>query len=94
MTKQIDALLQARVGRLGSFGGQSFARLQMRAYNLDDESTWPEFARGEERHLQVPGSGRTLVYDSLKRIGVMTTPRKTSQSIALGAYTFALEQLG
>ena len=80
-------------GRLSTFAGLSFPRLQMKAYLLDDEAAWSDFARGHEVSLTVPGSGRTIHYDSQKRIGVITSHRKTSQSIALGAYAFALHEL-
>lgn len=89
----LPALMSSLNGRLSTFAGLSFPRLQMKAYLLDDEAAWSDFARGHEVSLTVPGSGRTIHYDSQKRIGVITSHRKTSQSIALGAYAFALHEL-
>lgn len=89
----LPALVNELNSKLSTFGGDSFPRLQMKAYNLNDESIWQEFAQGQEVEITIPGSNRKVVYDSMKRIGVMTTANKTSQSIAMGAYVYALSRL-
>ncbi|MDO4756859.1 MAG: ROK family protein, partial [Parabacteroides sp.] len=89
----LPALVDELNGSLGKFDGSRFARLQVKAYNLNDESVWEEFARGKETEIPIPGTNRTVIYDSMKRIGVMTSHLKTSQSIAMGAYVYALNQL-
>lgn len=89
----LPSLMQTLGERLSTFAGLEFPRLQQKAYLLDDESVWQEFARGHEVTLTVPGSGRTVIYDSQKRIGIITSPRTASQSIAQGAYAYAIHQL-
>lgn len=89
----VPALTAELNSTLTSFSGKTFPHLQMQAFNLEEESEWKAFAKGNATLLPVPGSDRTVVYDSMKRIGVMVTSRKTSQSIALGAYAYALNQL-
>ncbi|MBE6275411.1 MAG: ROK family protein [Bacteroides sp.] len=89
----LPALVDELNGSLGKFDGSRFPRLEVKAYNLNDESIWEEFARGKETEIAIPGTDRKVIYDSMKRIGVMTTQLKTSQSIAMGAYVYALNQL-
>lgn len=78
---------------LGMLQGKQLSRLPMKVYNLDDECVWEEFAKGQEINLTIPNSNRKIVYDPIKRIGVMTSRQNTSYSIAMGAYTFALLKL-
>lgn len=89
----LPALVDELNSELGKFDGSRFSRLEVKAYNLNDESIWEEFARGKETEIAIPGTDRKVIYDSMKRVGVMTSHLKTSQSIALGAYVFALNQL-
>jgi glucokinase len=73
--------------------GTTVPHIQMKAYNLDDETSWEEFTHGEEVEITVPDSEETIHYDPLKRIGVMSTKGATSHSIAMGAYFYALSKL-
>ena len=41
----------------------------------------------------MPGSGRKVAYDPLKRIGVGLSRLGTSRAVAIGAYAFALAEL-
>jgi glucokinase len=68
-------------------------RLEVKAFNLEDEAQLAEFVRGAAREVVVPGSGRKVAYDPLKRIGVGLSRLGTSHAVALGAYAFALAQL-
>jgi glucokinase len=52
------------------------------------------FLKGEARTITVPGSNRTLEYDPLQRLGVGMSRLGTSEAVALGAYAYALKQLG
>lgn len=73
--------------------GKHLSRLPMKAYDLTDENTWEEFSKGQEVTLTIPGSTRKVTYDPIKRIGIMTSKQKTSFSIVMGAYIFALSKL-
>ncbi len=68
-------------------------RLSYRVFNLEDDSLFGEFSRGKINEVVVPGSGRRVVYDELPRTGIGLSKLGASRSIALGAYTFALQQL-
>ena len=75
------------------FQGQRSKRLSYRVYNLEDQSLFKEFAKGQVKELEVPGSQRKLHYDALPRTGVGRSKLGASNAIAIGAYTFALQQL-
>jgi glucokinase len=71
----------------------SVARLELRAFDLEDPDQRDAFVAGETREITVPGSGRKLAYDPLKRIGVGLSRLGTSRAVAIGAYAFALSSL-
>ena len=74
--------------------GNKFRRLIPAAFNLEDTVQLETFLKGETRTIKVPGSDRSLAYDSLLRVGVGMSRLGTSQAIAIGAYAFALQKLG
>lgn len=73
--------------------GNQLPRLSYRVFNLEDNSLFKEFATGDIREIEVPGSGRKVVYDDLPRTGIGISKLGASRAIALGAYAFALQQL-
>jgi glucokinase len=74
--------------------GHSFRRLTQVVFNLEDPAARDRFLRGEAREIVVPGSGRRILYDPMKRIGVGLSRLGASEAVALGAYAFALRKLG
>ena len=73
--------------------GETFRRLIPKAFNLEDAAQLAAFVHGETHTLTVPGSGRTLQFDGLQRIGVGISRLGTSEATAIGAYAYALRQL-
>jgi glucokinase len=69
------------------------ARLEVRAFNLEHPAELAAFVKGEAREILVPGSGRKLAYDPLKRVGVGLSRLGTSRAVAIGAYAHALSAL-
>lgn len=74
--------------------GSKFRRLSAAAFNLEDPAQLEIFLKGGAKTIQVPCSDRTVAYDPLQRIGVGMSRLGTSEAVALGAYAFALDQLG
>ena len=74
--------------------GSLFRRLSSAAFNLEDPAQLEVFLKGETRTIKVPGSDRTVAYDPLQRVGVGMSRLGTSEAVALGAYAFAISQLG
>lgn len=45
------------------------------------------------RALPIPGTDRTISFDSMKRTGIAVTKIGASKAISIGAYNFALSQI-
>lgn len=73
--------------------GKKFRRLASAAYNLEDPAQLNIFVKGETRTIKVPGSGRSLAYDPLQRVGVGLSRLGTSEAVAIGAYAFAIQHI-
>jgi glucokinase len=82
---EINAPFETPTGRV--------PRLEVTAFNLEDPAERAAFVRGEAREVVVPGSGRRLSYDPLKRVGVGISRLGTSRAVAVGAYSVALSAL-
>ncbi|HEV2445208.1 MAG TPA: ROK family protein [Candidatus Sulfopaludibacter sp.] len=68
-------------------------RLAPLAFNIEDPLERKAFLQGEVRSVEVPGSGRKILYDPLRRTAVGITRLGTSEAVAVGAYAFALREL-
>lgn len=73
--------------------GEKSNRLSFKVFNLEDESTFDEFAEGKVTELKIPNSDKIIKYDDMPRTGVGVSKIGGSQAIMLGAYAFALQQL-
>ena len=97
LTGAQELFMPALVAEMNStytnLSGESFPRLAMRAFNLEDPQQLEHFLRGEARELPVPRSSRKVAYDPLQRIGVGISRLGTSEATAFGAYAFALKAL-
>jgi glucokinase len=80
-------------GSIETLDGKSVPRMEIKAFNLEDETQMAAFIRGEARQIDVPGSDRKVAYDPLKRIGVGLSRLGTSRAVSIGAYAFALHEL-
>lgn len=89
----MPGILRAMRGKIHQLTGEELNRVQMKVFNLDDPQEFGDFAKGEARRLKVYGSDKEVVYDPLKRIGVMCSKIGASKAISLGAYAFALTEL-
>lgn len=74
-------------------GGTSFSRLAMQVFNLEDQSQLKQFLIGDSRTIEVPGTGKRMIYDTLARSGIGISRLGTSESVAIGAYAYALDHL-
>jgi glucokinase len=89
----IPALMNELNGTICRLNGETFPRLQMKAYNLDNEQELNEFIKGNSSLVNVPGTTKMVSYDSAKRIGIAISKLGASKAIALGAYNFALNAM-
>jgi glucokinase len=89
----LPAIVDEMNGTYSEPGGERFPRLYPRAFNLEDPEQLALFLKGASRELTVPGSGRTVRYDAMPRVGVGLSRLGTSEATAMGAYAFALHEL-
>ena len=89
----MPSLMKELNGTISKLNGEIFPRLQMQAFNLDNELEMDNFLIGNSELVNVPGSTKMVHYDSAKRIGVAISKLGASKAIALGAYAYALQVL-
>jgi glucokinase len=89
----MPSLLGLLNGSIGKLNGETFPRIQMIAYNLDDSDELNKFVENSSTYVDIPGTSKKVNYDSVRKIGVAISKFGASKSIALGAYAFALNVL-
>jgi glucokinase len=89
----LPRLVEEMNGTIETLDGKKIPRMELKAFNLEDEAELAAFIRGDQREIAVPGANRKVIYDPLKRIGVGLSRLGTSQAVSLGAYAFALHSL-
>ena len=89
----LPAMVAEMNGLRGTIQGDVFPRLQMKAYNLQDETHLAAFLKEESKPVRIPGTETTVAYHQHKKTGVTVSQLGASKAIALGAYAFALAQL-
>lgn len=73
--------------------GESLERLEIRAYNLEDEGDARIFYSTTATEIAVPFSSRKVLYNPNKLTGVGVSRLGTSKAVSIGAYALALQQL-
>lgn len=68
-------------------------RLVQKVFNLDNEEESVDFFKDYSKTIPIPGTDKTISYDPLPRLAIATSTRGASESISLGAYAFALQQI-
>ena len=89
----MPAVLDAMGGSIKKYDGDELDRIVQKTYNLEDAAALVEFTKGETKQISIPGTGETLAYDPLKRVGVGISELGTSEAVGIGAYAFALNEL-
>lgn len=89
----VPGILDSMRSKIRTLSGEELDRVQMKVYNLDDETEFDAFAKGEAREINIFGMDETVVYDPQKRIGIIKSRLGASKAISLGAYVFALSQI-
>lgn len=73
--------------------GEKLDRMEVKVFNLNDEKEKTAFQQTDIKQIPIPRSNKTIAYDVSKKIGIGISVLNTSEAIALGAYTFALQKL-
>ena len=72
--------------------GNKIPRMEISAYNLDDEHGRKDFASVTGKMIKVPFSDKEVWYDPSKKIGITATKLGTSSAVCIGAYAFAMNK--
>lgn len=70
------------------------SRMETVAINLMDQEEMIRFTSKSGKMVKVPFSDQEVWYDPTKRVGVAVTKLGTSSAVAIGAYAYAIHQLG
>ncbi|MDD4922106.1 MAG: ROK family protein [Bacteroidales bacterium] len=89
----MPALMAELNGTINLIDGTPKSRLELKAYNLDDPNDMAEFMKGTVTKIKVPKTEKYVDYDPIKRLGIVISKLGASQAIAIGAYSFALNEL-
>ena len=89
----MPALLEEMRSKIKTMSGDTLNRVQMNVYNLDDNTEFEKFAKGNSTKIKVYGSDREVIYDPEKRIGVTISDIGASSAVSLGAYLYALDNI-
>lgn len=72
--------------------GNKIPRMEISAYNLDDEQGRKDFASVTGKMIKVPFSDKEVWYDPSKKIGITATKLGTSSAVCIGAYAYAMNK--
>jgi glucokinase len=89
----MPAVMAELNGRISMRDGASVPRLEMRAFNFDDETERAAFLQRDVKMARIPGSTREVSYAAVKRIAIGISKLGTSRATAIGAYAFAIDAL-
>lgn len=74
--------------------GGKFPRMEVSAFNLEDEKDTQQFLNFEKKMITIPFSNETIPYYNEKKMGVGVSRLGTSEAVAIGAYALAIHKLG
>ena len=74
--------------------GNTTPRMETQAFNLEDAADCIRFTQKNGKMITVPFSNQQVWYDPTKHVGVGITKLGTSSAVAIGAYAYAMNQLG
>lgn len=74
--------------------GGRFPRMEVVAYNLEEEKDVKHFLHFDKKMISVPFSDDIIPYYEEKKMGVGISRLGTSEAVAMGAYALAVDKLG
>lgn len=78
---------------ISTFAGRDFPGLQMEVCNMMKPEGYQKFMENTTVQVMVPSTNISVQYNCHKRIGILISTLGASKAVALGAYSFALQQL-
>lgn len=89
----MPALLRELRAEMHTRKNDTLPRIPSYVYNLEDEQEFAEFIKGKKQTIPIYGTDETVVCDTQKRLGIITSHIGTSEATTIGAYCFALHKL-
>ena len=77
-----------------TMSGKPLERMEVVAYNLEDEGSLTSFLTSSLLEVPVPFTNQTVFFDPNKKVGVGISRLGTSRAVSIGAYAYALSKLG
>jgi glucokinase len=76
-----------------TMSGKPLERMEVLAYNLEDEVSLASFLKSSTLEIPVPFTNQTVFFDPNKKVGVGISRLGTSRAVSIGAYAYALAKL-
>ncbi len=90
----MPALLKEMNGTLQRYdNGGTVPRTPSKAYDLTDPAQAEQFYQGGTTLVKIPHSNKQAVYNKEKKVGITLSKLGTSRAVAIGAYSFALNEI-
>jgi glucokinase len=89
----LPGIINEMNSEIESIAGDRVDRMEIKAFNLEDEDNFSTFLKGDQKEILIPGTDKKIMYDHMKRIGVGLSRLGTSKAVSIGAYAFALKML-
>ncbi len=77
-----------------SLNGHPVPRLEISALNLENPEELALFVENKSVEIRVPFTEKTVIYNPTRYIGVGVSRLGTSRAVSVGAYAYALSELG
>lgn len=89
----IGSVLNEMNGTIESYTGEKLPRIVQKCFDLENPDHQKQFIEGTVRDIRIPGTAKTMLYDSMKRLGIGRVVMDTSKAVSVGAYAFAVSRL-
>ena len=89
----LPKLVEELNSKYETLSGKKLERLEIEAYNLEDDNASVGFFQPTTIEIPVPFSDNKVLYDPGKKTGVGISRLGTSKAVSIGAYAYALSKL-
>ena len=79
---------------VGTFTGHLMPTLQSEVYNFEDPGQRAAFLEDKDVYLKVPHTDQEVLYCAQRKVAITVSELGASKAINLGAYNFAINQIG
>ncbi len=88
-----SAMMAQLNGKIVTYSSQAVDRMEVKAFNLEDEAERKRFLEPTTRMVTVPNGSRAVPFEAVKKIGVGLSRLGTSNAVAVGAWAYAMNRI-